>query len=185
MFEDKRSKKVILLSHCILNQNAKVDRCAHYPGAVQEIVEIIIHSGMGIVQMPCPELLLMGLDRQVDRANQPTIEAEDTRIAVKMSDEDGKSLCEEIAINLVYQIEEYRKNGFEVAGLIGINGSPTCGVEQTWFDDREQNAYGALIQALDEKLKRIGVTIPMIGIKVYEPQQAIARVNALLDGSKR
>lgn len=33
MFDDKRGKKLILVSHCILNQNAKLDECAHYPGA--------------------------------------------------------------------------------------------------------------------------------------------------------
>ena len=52
MFSDSRSKKVILVSHCILNQNAKIDRCAVYPGAIKEAAQLLIESGTGILQMP-------------------------------------------------------------------------------------------------------------------------------------
>ena len=66
MFDDKRSRKVILVAHCVFNQNAKLDRCAHYPGPIKEAAEILLDSGIGIIQMPCPELLALGLDREVE-----------------------------------------------------------------------------------------------------------------------
>ena len=64
MFTDARSKRVVLAVHCILNQNARIDECAHFPGAMGRIAQLLVDSGVGIVQLPCPELLYLGLDRQ-------------------------------------------------------------------------------------------------------------------------
>jgi predicted secreted protein len=180
VFDDKRSKKVVLLAQCVLNQNAKLDRCAHYPGAITEVADLLIQRGIGLVQMPCPELLFLGLDRQVDRSSDATFAAEDTRIAGRMAEPAAQALCNEIANNLVYQIGEYRKHGFEIVGLVGINGSPTCGVETTWRDDQDQAGPGALIQALIRELERKGYSLPMRGIKAYEPRNALAAVMELL-----
>jgi len=183
MFEDKRSKQVLLTAHCVLNQNAKIDRCAHYPGMIKEVTAILIEIGVGIVQMPCPELLYLGLDRQVERGAPTTIESEDTRVGQRMVEDRGKTLCREIANDLVYQMEEYRQNGFEVVGIVGINGSPTCGVETTWSNDQEERGSGVFIQMLEEECRRRDICLPMRGIKAYEPQRAIAAVMELCRGS--
>ncbi len=172
MFEDKRSKRVILLAHCVLNQNAKLDRCAHYPGAIREAARLLVDSGAGLIQMPCPELVILGLDRQADPSKGATVEEEDSRIAVRIVEEKAQNACREMAQNLVYQVEQYRRNGFEVVGVIGINGSPTCGVETSWSDDRERMGPGVFIRILRGELERTNIQIPMRGIKAYEPEQA-------------
>ncbi len=180
MFEDKRSKKVLLVAHCILNQNAKIDRCAHFAGAVPEVVVRMIESGVGIIQMPCPELMFLGLDRQVDVDAPGTVETEDTRVGWLMAGEQGQAFCRHIVNDLLFQIEEYQKNGFEVVGLVGINGSPTCGVEISWFDDQESTEPGVFIRLLREALAAKNLDLPMRGIKVYEPDQALTAVKELL-----
>jgi predicted secreted protein len=180
MFNDKRSKRIILVSHCILNQNAKIDRCAHYPGAIKEVLNAILESGVGILQMPCPELMYLGLDRQVDRAGNPTVEEEDTRVALRIASEEGISYCREIAKATVYQIDQYQQNGFEIVGILGINGSPTCGVETTWYDGQEEDSPGILIRTLREKLHQEDRSIQMRGIKAYEPQEALKTLTDLL-----
>lgn len=48
-----------------------------------------------------------------------------------MAEDKATALCQQIVNQLVYQIEEYQNNGFEIVGMIGISGSPTCGVETT------------------------------------------------------
>ena len=53
---DSRSGKIIFLSHCCLNQNAKVRGIARYPGAIRPLVELLLEHGVGIYQMPCPEM---------------------------------------------------------------------------------------------------------------------------------
>lgn len=77
MFKDKRSRKIVLVAHCVLNQNSKIDGCAHYPGPIKEVIELLISAGCGIVQLPCPELMHLGLDRRTDRQSSRTIETED------------------------------------------------------------------------------------------------------------
>ena len=180
MFEDKRSKKVILVAHCVLNQNAKIDRCAHYPGAMKEVVHILVDAGVGIIQMPCPELGYLGLDRQLDRGVLSTVESEDSRVAERMMENQGNARCHAIATDLVYQVEEYRKHGFAVVGIVGINGSPTCGVETTWAKNREEQGAGIFVQILDEECHRKNISLPLRGIKAHEPQKAIAAVLELL-----
>jgi hypothetical protein len=49
MFDDKRSKKVILIAHCILNQNAKINHCAHYPGVIKRVAQILIDAGISFL----------------------------------------------------------------------------------------------------------------------------------------
>jgi predicted secreted protein len=182
MFDDKRSKKVVLIAHCVLNQNAKIDRCAHYPGAIKEVAQILIDAGVGILQMPCPELLCLGLDRQVEAGIHPTVESEDTRVAQRMVEDQTQTLCHGLVSDLVYQVEEYQRNGFTLVGIIGINGSPTCGIETTWANDREEQGPGVFIKMLNEESQKRCISLPMQGIKAHESQQALAAVKVLLDG---
>jgi len=125
MFDDRRGRKVAVLAHCILNQNAKLDRCAHCAGAVREVVEVLLENGIGILQMECPEMLHLGLDRQTDKTTNPSVEAEDTRIARRMEEPPAQRIVERIAQNVVQQIADYQAHGFSVIGMLGINGSPS------------------------------------------------------------
>ena len=63
MFADGRSRKVVFLAHCLLNQNAISDGTAVYPAAFRELVQFFLEHQVGIVQLPCPELCCLGLDR--------------------------------------------------------------------------------------------------------------------------
>jgi predicted secreted protein len=181
LFTDQRSKKVILVAHCILNQNAKIDRCAYYPGAIREVTQTVLDKGVGFLQMPCPELLLLGLDRQVEKGNSTCIESEDDRVAERMNEETASIFCKRIACDLVYQIQEYLKNGFKILGVLGINGSPTCGVEVNWRRSREENGYGVLIRALIEECQKYKIDLPMRGIKAKESEKSISTLISLID----
>jgi len=180
MFDDKRSRKVIFVSHCVLNQDAKLDACAHYPGAIKEVTELLVEAGAGIIQLPCPELLYLGLDRDADRAADLTVASEDSRIARRMVEEGALTLCGKLADDVLRQMMEYRKHGFEVLGLVGINGSPTCGVETTWREDEERDGPGIFIKVLAKKLEKAGTSLKITGIKANDPERAVAAVKNLL-----
>ena len=51
MFSDRRSRRVIFLAHCILNQNAISDGTAGYPAAHREVVQALLDAQVGVVQM--------------------------------------------------------------------------------------------------------------------------------------
>ena len=60
---DDRSKKIVFVSNCLLNANNKVQEFARYPGMFTEVVRTLDKYGVGVMQMPCPEVLHIGCQR--------------------------------------------------------------------------------------------------------------------------
>ncbi|MEA5094140.1 MAG: hypothetical protein VB128_04205 [Sedimentibacter saalensis] len=111
----ERSKRVILVSHCILNQNTVVYPLARAKGAYKDIVMELIKNDIGIHQLPCPEYRFLGLKRE------PMTKAQ-------YNTEGFRNINKSIAADTVNIIKEYINNGYEVLGVIGINESPTCSI---------------------------------------------------------
>ena len=109
-----RSNKVVIVSHCILNQNSVVNPLARAKGAF-DIIQPILDRGIGIIQLPCPEFKFLGLTRK-----PMTIEEYDCH--------DYRRLCRTLAEPVVKDLLEYKANDYEIVGLIGIHHSPTCGI---------------------------------------------------------
>jgi predicted secreted protein len=130
--------------------------------------------------MPCPELLFLGLDRQAEKGKESTIESEDDRVGVLMNKTVPKVLCGKISYDLIYQIKQYQQNGFTVVGMLGINGSPTCGVETTWSEGKETEGSGIFIKIFKEEIADQSVKIPIRGIKAQDPQSTLEKLNELL-----
>ncbi len=180
MFTDARSKSILFVAHCILNQNSISDGTATYPASVVEIVELAGVHQVGIVQMPCPELMCLGLDRgDVHGSASPVVE-ENTRIRKAMSRRPAAARLRSLVKQLVFQIAEYRKYGFDVRGIVGINRSPSCGVETTSDHNQEVEGQGVFIAALRRELEKNGLAVAMVGIKDAEPEKAVAAVRKLM-----
>jgi predicted secreted protein len=58
----KRSRRIALVSHCLLNVNAKVEGLAEYQG-VHPVIEGLSAAGFGVIQLPCLEMTHMGMKR--------------------------------------------------------------------------------------------------------------------------
>ena len=56
MFDDNRGKSIIVVAHCLLNQNSISDGTADFPGQFRELIDLIMANGMGLIQLPCPEM---------------------------------------------------------------------------------------------------------------------------------
>ena len=178
MFTDGRSKKVIFLAHCLLNQNAISDGTAVCPAAFGELIQLLLDHEVGIVQMPCPELCCLGLDRgDVHGAERPVVE-ENTRIRRAMEKDGPRQKREALADLVAEQVQEYHKHGFQVLGIVGANRSPNCGVETTSDFDREVEGRGAFMDAIAQQLEAAGISVPMLGLKGSDG--AAQKVAALL-----
>lgn len=182
MFTDKRSKKIILVSHCLLNQNSISDGTADFPSQFQEIVSYLMSQHIGIIQLPCPELLCLGLDRGDPMSHTRPLLQENTRIREKLSDSHCLDQLNHEADKIIQQIEEYKKHGFRVLGLIGVNRSPSCGIDSTTRDGVEVQGKGVFAAVLSEALSRHGIVLPMSGIKTSEIEDSIAKVHSMLGG---
>ena len=180
LFNDGRSKSVVFVAHCILNQNAISDGTACFPGCIKEIVDLLRVSDVGIVQMPCPELHCLGLDRgNIHGSSTPVVE-ENTRIRKALQQQPAMVRIERLVQDVVFQVQEYQKHGFEIKGVIGVNRSPSCGVETTSNDNQEVEGAGVFIEALRRELAGHDIQVDFVGIKAFEMQKAVADVNDLL-----
>lgn len=184
MFNDPRSKKIVLISHCILNQNAASDGTADYPGAFEAIINKLLEAKVGIIQLPCPELMCLGLDRGDVKGGEREAVVENSRIREELLLDIPKKKMEALVASTIYQIEEYLKYGFEIKYIIGLNRSPSCGVETTSKDNVEVSGKGVFMQMLNEELDRKGIEIEMVGIKTSKPAEALEAVTEILSRFK-
>jgi predicted secreted protein len=115
--KDKRSGKIVVVSHCILNVHSLEDNLAIYPGLEEEVVELLKKKGVGIYQIPCPEVELAGIFRKAlpkDSYDHPKIRGVYRKLA--------ESICQ--------TLKWYTKKGYEIAAIIGAEGSPSCGIDR-------------------------------------------------------
>jgi predicted secreted protein len=109
-----RDKKLILLSHCILNQNSVVLPLARSKGGFL-IAKSLLDEGIGIIQLPCPEFKFLGPQR-----NPMTKEEYDSP--------EYRTLCRELFTPILEDIKKYLAQDYSLLGILGINESPTCSI---------------------------------------------------------
>lgn len=126
MFTDIRSQKVVFIAHCLLNQNSISDGTAVYPAAFKDMIQMFLDADVGIVQMPCPELCCLGLDRGNIRGADSPVVVENTRIRREMQKTDTYDKLTYLVDYVMRQLMEYQKYGFQILGIIGANRSPNC-----------------------------------------------------------
>ena len=180
MFNDVRSKSVIFVAHCILNQNSISDGTATHPAQIKEILELLSESKVGIIQMPCPELLCLGLSRGNTGENVSPIVEENTRIRKMMSQGTTTEKTKQFVQSIVHQILEYQKYGFEIKGIVGINRSPSCGVDTTSKNNKEVSGRGIFMEMLSDELNKNNININIVGIKAFEIEEAAFSIKKLL-----
>jgi predicted secreted protein len=108
---------VCYLAHCLLNANAKVDGGARCEGVSTPIVGLLREHGCTIRQLPCPELAFGGTRRfwaVREQLDTPVFRAH----------------CRRLATPVAAQIRADLAGGSRVL-VIGIDGSPSMGVELT------------------------------------------------------
>lgn len=145
-----RKKEIIIVSHCVLNQNSVINGWERAPGAFNHVVHNLLDRNIGIIQLPCPELKHLGLNRP------PQTKMEYNTKAYRI-------LCSDLAKEMVGEIVTYRESGYKIVGLIGIGQSPTC--------DTLGNK-GLFMEALFDELNDKQIQIPTLDIpESYEEGQ--------------
>lgn len=87
-----------------------------------ELVRLCHNAAVGIIQMPCPEIAVLGLKRQ-RRPGQSIRDALDT--------ETGRGQCAVLAETMADRLTAYLDEGYELVAILGGNPrSPGCAVLQ-------------------------------------------------------
>lgn len=115
-----RSGRIMLVCHCLLNANSKIYPLSSWQGVHREAIQPHIDEGTGILQLPCPEASYLGMNRWGMTREQYD----------HMSFRDH---CERILLPSFQQIEAFMQAGYAIAGVVGMDGSPNCGV--TWTSE--------------------------------------------------
>jgi predicted secreted protein len=164
---DARGGRVVFLSHCLLNENVRYLGGAGRPGGVSEVVSGYLAGGVGIVQMPCPEQRAWGgvLKRRMLLAygSGGTARAPLARLLLRPFTWYTRRVYARLARAVAREITDYRRSGIDVAGLVGIGGSPSCGVHTT-LDLRA--AVGALTRCPATRLDRTTLNEDVIAANV-------------------
>lgn len=128
---DERGKKVVFVSHCLLNENTRYLGGATRSGGVDELIDRLQEKGIGIVQMKCPEQKAWGgvLKKEMLTAyGAKEISSFFKKIYIKNFIKKTKRIYQILANDVVEEIEDYKNSGFEIIGIITVKGSPSCGL---------------------------------------------------------
>lgn len=178
-------QNIIFVSHCILNTASKVVMYEEGDMAREEslrrsFLTKALEMGVQIIQLPCPEFTLYGANRWGHTKNQ-------------FDNPFFTEHCRKILKPVVAQLKEYIRNPekFNVLGIVGIDGSPSCGVEYTCLgdwggnlsgrDDLEDKinsaalikGSGVFVEVLLQILKEEGIGADITGLYSEEPDRVM------------
>jgi len=131
----QRSRKILVVSHCVLNQNTVIPEEARSPGMMRSAVDWAESQGYGLVQLPCPEFTYLGPDRP-----SMTREQYDTP--------DYRAHSRAILQPIVEQLKTYQQYGYELIGGLGIATSPSC-----------DPGYGVFMEELHRLIDENGIQL--------------------------
>lgn len=164
-YPDRRKRLIAVVAHCILNQNTVVKPLATHEGAVKSLVSSLIEQGYGIVQLPCPEALYLGMRRwwmskeQYDTATY-------------------KEFSRKLLEPYVALLRELTRDGCRYV-VIGVHGSPSCAAETTtsnpYWGGKPGNLHpasvkvkspGVFMETLLEMVKSTGIPGPIFLVDI-------------------
>ena len=182
----QRGKKIILLSHCILNVNAKVEGFEPYESLVKELTDYLYENKVGIIQLPCPEMAIYGIKRWGHVKDQFNYNF-------------FKKSCEIFLESTVNQLESYLGAGYHIVGCIGVDGSPSCGVNLTcksseWKGEMSMKPElssiladvsmveekGIFMEVLEKMLIENNIDIPFIGINEENFKESLFEIREFI-----
>lgn len=180
-------KKILLVSHCVMNTASKLKSFKATDEKSEdklrkEIVKTAMDNDIQLLQLPCPEFLQYGYRRWGHTYDQ-------------FNNVFFRERCREMLTPIILQVKEYLENPeeFEIVGILGIDGSPSCGVKYTcraaWggeFSGRDvtdvlhschlEEGSGVLMEVLKQMLEEEGITLKMDGLFAKEPERAMSMV---------
>ncbi|MEA5052100.1 MAG: hypothetical protein VB093_01475 [Propionicimonas sp.] len=131
---DAAPRRLLIASHCVLNQNAVVQPLARSAGVMRSAVDWAIANGYAIYQLPCPEFRYAGpgrLPASFDDYNTEGFHASNV----------------ELLGPVIRQLKRYQAAGYQIVGGLHVQGSPACDPDTgNWITDLLDAAAAAGIE---------------------------------------
>jgi predicted secreted protein len=155
---DCRSRRLVAVIECVLNQNARDAGSANFPAINWPLLQLCNEYNVGILQIPCPEIKCLGFGRTRQK-DQSIRDALDTR--------GGRKCCREISIDIANRIQNYLDQDYQIISILGGNPkSPGCAVH--YDGDKLSSASGVLMNELYDELEKRYIKVQFRGICDYD-----------------
>lgn len=169
--DDGVTPRLLMVSHCLLNPYSQVKGRRTAKQSAQFAISRALQAGVGLLQLPCPEFTFEGPNRWAKvREQYDTV----------FFREHSQRLMEP----LFDQLQEYLEDGSRLLGVLGVDGSPSCGayhvsVGEGWggcYDKPAPEApwippptakilgRGVFLQVVAEGLEARGWSVPVLGV---------------------
>lgn len=170
-------KKILIVSHCILNTASKVamdeQELAEEYRQKEMLLDRIIRNHIQMIQLPCPEFRLYGSRRWGHVRDQ-------------FAHPHYKKECRRMLEPVLMQMEEYLTypEEYEILGVVSVEGSPSCGYGLTctgkWGGELSRNVEeirkiqdglrmvskpGVLMEILAEELDKRSWKVPILSME--------------------
>ncbi len=180
----KKDKKIILVAQCLINPYCRVHVLGQNFPLSHELMDYLMKLRVGIIQYPCPETTAMGLQRNPQGRQQ-------------YDNIFFRSHCKDLLETPFLMVEEFLKNGYRLAGYIGLRNSPTCGIN--WGkhkvnryntespmpvdtpDPDEPVLMGIMAEILSEKFHALNMDVPFLELPIQQPAGSAERARFWLD----
>lgn len=178
------ARKILVVSHCLLNTAAKVRRYDRGKSSAEERLRLktarrALTRGVQLLQLPCPEILTYGGRRWghvYEQFDHPFF----------------RKRCREMLEPVCGQLLCYAQDGeIDLLGVLGIDGSPSCGVKYTcrgeWGGElsgrdlapvvssvRLAPGRGVFMEEFGKLLAENGLKLRFEGLFAPEPERALS-----------
>lgn len=182
----EKTKNIVIVSHCILNLNSKVEGLYEFNSTSHSLLKYLIDNNYGIIQLPCPETTIYGIKRW-------------GHVREQFDTPYYRNHCRRIFEPILDQIEDYIKNGYTIKALIAIDGSPSCGYNLTcsstiWggeFINKEStdekindlkiiNKPGVFMEEIDKMLTEKNIKLSIVAIDEENEALTMKTITELL-----
>ena len=157
---DARGRRFVAVIECILNQNARDDGAACSAAMDFHVLERCHAHGVGVLQMPCPEIHALGFARQRARG-EPIRDALHNEACIEK--------CAALARDVAERIEVYLTQGYELFAILGGNPeSPGCAIH--YGNDGLCERSGLFMCQLQAEFRRRSRGPCFLAIRDHDPE---------------
>lgn len=129
-------ENVYVIMHCLLNSSVRV-KGIRKP-------EPFDAANKKIIQLPCPELIFAGPDR-------------DKKVKEDYDTPKYRDLCRDLFLPFADMIEMLSEEGNKII-IAGVSKSPSCGVLTTTAKNGVIEGQGVFFEEIEKELKKRGVS---------------------------
>ena len=152
---NNESKEITVVAHCLMNKSSRL------LGFNAPIFAPIDIKGKNIIQLPCPEMIYLGMNRREITKDQ-------------LDHPNYRTFCRELFKPFADMIEQFADTGMHIK-IIGVPKSPSCAAELTTIggkggrvaDFKHEHVAGAgvFFEEIEEELVRRSILIELEDFK--------------------